>query len=325
METYEGEKYYTTKEKLKKTIEKYGVAIIPNVFSDIECDSIYSKMWDFFEHITNKWNVPLNRQNQKTWKNFNNLCPLHSMLVQYYGIGQAQFAWEARQNQKAIDIFSYLWKTNDLLVSFDGSSLHLPPEITNRGWYHKSWYHTDQSYTRNKFECVQSFVTLRDINDGDATLAVMESSNKYHEHFKNTFGINNKDDWYKLSENQEKYYFDKGCKYKRIKCPKGSMVFWDSRTIHCGVEPLKNRNSSNIRAVVYLCYSPKKLITEKNLEKKQNAFNNLRTTNHYPCSIKLFPKKPRTYGNNTNENLINKINEIEPPVLTPLGKKLAGF
>jgi hypothetical protein len=46
----------------------------------------------------------------------------------------------------------------------------------------------------------------------------------------------------------------------------------------------------------------------------------MRTTSHYPCNIKLFSNEPRTYGEELQE-----INEISKPILTNLGKKLAGF
>lgn len=321
MDTYEDKKYYTTKEKLRETIDKFGVAIIPNVFTVDECNSILSEMWGFFEHITKSWDAPISRNKKETWKSIYDLYPLHSMLVQYFGIGNAQFAWNARQNSKAIEIFSHLWKTDDLLVSFDGSSLHLPPEVTGKGWYRdRTWYHTDQSYTRNSFECVQSFVTLLDINDGDASLAFMEKSNTYHRAFAKEFNIDSKDDWYQLDETEEEFYIERKCSYKKIKCPKGSMVFWDSRTIHCGVEPLKERKKENIRAVIYLCYMPKSLITKAKLEKKKDAFNNIRTTNHWASKPKLFGKNPRTYGKELKETT-----PIKPPVLTNVGKKLAGF
>ncbi len=64
----------------------------------------------------------------------------------------------------------------------------------------------------------------------------------------------------------------------------------------------------------------KNLCSEKNLKKKQKACNEMRTTSHYPCNIKLFPKHPRTYGNE-----LPTITEIEKPILSDLGKKLAGF
>ena len=102
-------------------------------------------------------------------------------------------------------------------------------------------------------------------------------------------------------------------------CPKGSMIFWDSRTIHCGIEA-KKREMPNIRAVIYLCYMPRSLSNKANIAKKQKALQELRMTTHYPCNVKLFPKYPRTYGAKLPE-----ITEISKPELTEVGLKLAGF
>ena len=195
----------------------------------------------------------------------------------------------------------------------------MPPEVTNKGWG-KTWYHTDQSYTRNDFECIQSWITGLDVNDGDATLGFMEGSNNYHEAFRKKYGITSTSDWYKLDSVEEKFYRDNGCSYKRIKCPRGSMVFWDSRTIHCGVNPVKGRKQTDMRAVIYLCYQPRSGITKANMKKRQKAFHNLRMTTHYPLKAKLFGEKPRTYGGE-----IPEITSIGYPKLTDLGKKLAGL
>ena len=39
---YEYEKYKTTKENLTKTLNEYGVAIIPSILNDEECDNLVS-------------------------------------------------------------------------------------------------------------------------------------------------------------------------------------------------------------------------------------------------------------------------------------------
>ena len=303
-------------------IKKYGVAVIPNVLNTDECKNMVSSMWDYFEHISINWKNPLNRKDKKTWRGIYKLFPLHSMLFQHFNCGHSQAVWDLRQKEKIVDIFAEIWdcKRNDLLVSFDGFSFCLPPEDTNRGWNSKPWYHTDQSYLRPEFECIQSWITGLDVNEGDATLGIMESSNKYHKEFREKFGITNKADWYKLTEDEMKFYLDKGCNYKRIICPKGSMVFWDSRTIHCGVGPIKNRKNNDMRAVIYLCYHPRSMCNGKNFSKRIGAFQNMRTTNHYPCKVKLFAKTPRTYG-----KPLPDINVIDPPILTDLGKRLVGI
>ena len=64
---YEFEKYICKKETLNDTIKLYGVAIIPNVLNEQECESIVNGIWNFLEHITQEWETPINRNNKNTW------------------------------------------------------------------------------------------------------------------------------------------------------------------------------------------------------------------------------------------------------------------
>lgn len=320
MNTYD-DKYHCTLETLKETLDEYGVAVLPALLTEEECITGLSDMWDFIEHISQSWEVPLNRNDNTTWKGYYKLLPMHSMLLQHYGIGHSEAVWKLRQHPKLIAPFETLWGENaeNLLVSFDGASFSMPPEITGRGWFRKNWFHTDQSYTRNDFECVQSWVTLLDVEKGDATLAFYEKSHKLHKEFSEKFGIKDKSDWFQLKGEQESFYSSK-CEEKRIMCPKGSMVFWDSRLIHCGNEPIKTRKTEKNRCVVYLCYQPRRMASESQIKKKKKAFNDLRMTSHWPCKVTLFGKKPQTWGNE-----LPPLQPIDVPVLSELGKKLAGF
>jgi ectoine hydroxylase-related dioxygenase (phytanoyl-CoA dioxygenase family) len=319
------EKYYANEDNILEKINKYGVAIIPNVLNKKEKDEMNEGMWNYLENLTSKFETPISRDDEKTWREFWKLYPKHSMLLQQWRIGHAQFIWDLRQNEKVFNKFAKIWdcKPEELLTSFDGASFHLPPEKTNRGWFNKSWYHCDQSFQRNDFECVQSWITANDVNKNDATLAFLEKSNRLHKKFKDYFKIETKEDWNKLTEEQINFYKKRGCKEKRIKCPGGSMVFWDSRTIHCGSEPIKNRDGENFRNVVYICMIPRNRATNNDLKKKKEAFNNLRTTTHWPAKIKLFPEKPRTYGGELPN--VNLDATVLKPKLNDIGKKLAGF
>ena len=316
-------KYECDISSVRETVEKYGVAIVPNLLDEDECESMVSGMWDYFEHVTSEWDNPIDRNDTDTWKEIYKLYPSHSMLFQYFGVGHAQCVWDLRQNPKIVEVFAKIWncKKDELLVSFDGLSFCLPPEETNRGWNrNQTWFHTDQSYTRNEMECIQSWVTGLDVNKGDATLSIMEKSHKYHAEFAKKFGITDKKDWYKLNEKEEQFYIDKGCSYKKIVCPKGSLVLWDSRTIHCGAQPDKTRETKNIRAVVYLCYTPRTLANDAKLKKKIHVFEELRMTSHWPHKVTMFGKNPRTYGGE-----LPTITQIPQPKLNKLGKKLAGY
>jgi hypothetical protein len=320
--SYELDKYVTKIENVNDTLSKYGVAIIPSMLSEKECKKINNGMVKFFEHITSSWPTSFKINNKKTWRELFKLYPMHSMLYQHWKIGHSQHVWDVRQNPKVAVVFAKIWgcKIEDLLVSFDGASFHLPPEDTSRGWYNKTWLHTDQSPTRNDLECIQSLITSLDVNEGDATFCCLEGSNKYHKEFAKQFGITDKCDWYKLNEGEINFFKNKGCTMKKIKCPAGSMVLWDSRTIHCGVEALKRRSRGNFRSVVYVCMTPRALCSQKDLEKRKKAFEEMRMTTHWPHKPKLFPVNPRTYGGPLPE-----IEDIPKPSLNALGKKLVGY
>lgn len=205
---YEYEKYVCTKETLKQTLQQYGVAIIPNVLDEDECNHVVDGVWDFLEHITKESDTPLRRDNPNSWREFYKLYPLHSMLLQHYGVGHAQVSWDVRQNRKIVDIFSHFWKCKpeDLLVSFDGLSFNLPPEKTNKGWFRNTlWYHTDQSFLTPEFQCIQSWVSGLDVNENDATLAFLEGSHVYHSEFQKRFNVHDKKNWYKLSKKKKNF------------------------------------------------------------------------------------------------------------------------
>jgi len=329
---YEYQRYVATPETLKKVLEKYGVAIIPSVLTDAECEEMNQGMWDTLAHLTQDFDRnatpgPIDSQDTTTWRSLYELFPLHSMLLQHWKIGHAQYIWRLREHPAILNIWSKFWgiPPEELLVSFDGVSYHLPPEVTRRGWFmpksDKGWLHTDQSYLRNNFECVQSWVTARDVRDGDATLAILEGSHLHHAAFAKHFNITDPSDWNRLKDREQlEFYMSRDCKRRSVKCPKGSIVFWDSRTLHSGQEPLKNRKTWNIRNIAYLCYTPRSLATPSNLKKKVKYLEDLRMTTHWPHKIKVFAKIPRTY-----DSPLPLIRDLPAPNLSRIGKILAGY
>lgn len=312
--------YNTTLDNLNVQLNQTGVAVIPNVLTEAECINFRNEIWSELKHVTqNRFDI----QNQNTWKEFYKFYPLHSMLLQHFSLGHIKPVWDIRQHNKVCETFEKIWDIpkNDLLVSFDGLSVHLPPEKTNKGWYLKNeWFHTDQSFDKPNKTCIQGLINLYPVNEKDATLSILEGSHIYHQEFKNNYNPECNDDWYKLKSGEKQFYIDRGCNEFAVKAGIGSMIFWDSRTIHQGKEPEKHRPQENFRIAVYVCMMPRYMAGDKALEKKKKAFNELRVTNHWANNPKLFPKVPRTYGGD-----IPEFNAIHPPQLTPIGRRLAGF
>lgn len=315
-------KFSCSLDQVCNTLDKYGVAVVEDILNEDECINLRDDFWTEIKSLTSRLDKPIDKNDPSTWRTIYELYPMHAMLIQHFGIGHMQCVWDIRQNEKVANVFSKIWNVEkeDLLTSFDGVSLHLPPEKTRRGWYKNDWMHTDQSSFKKGRHCVQGMVSLYDVNDNDATLCVLQKSHNHHESFFEENEIEEKNDWYKLKKEEYDFFQENNCKKMAIKCKAGSIILWDSRTFHQGIEPNKKREKENFRLVAYVCMMPRKLATLKNLEKKRKAFEELRMTTHWPHTSKLFPKTPRTYGNSLPD-----IENIKKPILSELGKKLAGF
>jgi ectoine hydroxylase-related dioxygenase (phytanoyl-CoA dioxygenase family) len=317
MEEYK--EHYTNFDNLSNKLKEDGVAVIENVLNEEEIIQGRQGMWQTLNKLTENLDKPIQNLDHTSWRSLYELYPVHSMLLQHFSIGHSQYVWDIRQNQKVVDVFQKIWDQEELLVSFDGVSVHLPPEITKRGWYRgNDWFHTDQSSKKEGLCCVQGMITLYDVNPGDATLRVMKGSHNYHQDFFTSHNIEEKNDWYKIKP-EELDYFDQFEK-NSVMAKAGSLILWDSRTFHQGVEPRKERPNQSFRGIVYVCMTPKSWSDNKNILKKQKAFNEMRMTTHWPHKVKLFGKKPRTYGKE-----LPNVGSLDPPVLTNLGQKLAGF
>ena len=328
MEEYT-DKYLTDLDSAKDMLDKYGVAIIPNVLSIKEKNEVINGVWDHLEYASSKWEIPIDREKNITWK-IDNFSPLHSMLIQHHSIGHCQTIWDIRQNPKIVKIFQTLWNEEEMVTSFDGISIHFPPEENGKprcGWQtgtHKSkWYHSDQSFLNNKLECYQTWYTPLIVDEGDATLAFLEKSHLFHKSLRKKYNITEKDNWYRINENEYQTYVEEyKCKPRRIKCPANSLVLWDSRVIHFGAQPLKDRVEPNVRMCIYICMLPRSLCTDKQLKLKQKRFNELRLTTHWPVESDMFSKNPRKWS---SSDVKEEILLPPSPKLTKLGKSLAGF
>jgi hypothetical protein len=330
-------RFHCTPATLLETLREYGVAVLPNVLNEGEIAAMRTGAWSTLEHLCQHASVPLKQANPATWKSFDEIIPNHSMLLQHYGVGHAQFIWDLRQNPKVVAPFAEMWKCkpNDLLVSFDAMSFHLPPETTGFGHFKSSWWHTDQSPLRNDFECIQSWVTAYDVNEGDATLAVLVGSHKHHNTLRAAAEAacagdktkKAKSDWFRINEAQLRAFKNLGCEEAYITCGAGSMVFWDSRTLHFGRESLATRAKPNFRCIAYVCMLPRRTVAparnakEDVFKRKQEAFKKRNMTSHWANKCILFSKAPWTWG----KRVPPRIDPIPEPVLTPLGRKLAGF
>lgn len=97
----------------------------------------------------------------------------------------------------------------------------------------------------------------------------------------------------KVSKEDLEWLAERGCARKRVACPKGGMVLWDSRLIHGNARPVKGRaNPDRWRYVVFVCMTPAAWASEDDIKQKVNAYNNLQLTGHWPSmGMIIFPSK----------------------------------
>lgn len=272
-------------DKHVKHLNKFGYCIIHNVLNDEEIDKAREL---FF-----------------TWKNkipdidkiHNNIDP-HG-IFKFHQIGHQKHAWYLRTRPQIIDIFKKIWKTEELVSSFDGCC-YLSKEFNKSD---KIWTHTDQASNNSNLLCYQSFVSLTE--NTNRTLVIYEKSHLLHEeYFKDKPKTSKR---WNLIEHQ---YLEKINDTKKIlDIKKGDLVIWDSRTFHQNQYSNKNEE----RLVQYLCYLPKihKDNTKSEETKRLKYFNEKRTTSHWPYKINVNSLQPQTYGDNSKLIDYSKLPEID--------------
>jgi len=312
-------------ELICEKLQKYGVCIVKNVLNETECSNLVNGMVETLCYVTSELPKPFNINDVSTWNTLTLLQPTRNLIFQHWGLGQAQCIWDVRCNPKVIDTFSKIYGTQDLLVSFDGFSFALPPELNNnKNWEKESWYHFDQNTKNKSFKSIQGWVNGFDTNVGDATLAVMIRSHLFHGQYGTEFPPSDNKDWVPVDDIS--FFKSLGCVEHRIIAPKGSIVLWDSRTLHYGAKPLYGREIPNYRAVAYLCYTPRSLITEKDRTRKKEIFHKRgpkgfkRVTNHLPHKPVMFSEIPYI-----RSGIIPNVLSLPDPIIPDQYKHLIGY
>lgn len=333
--TSEGQSYL-------KDLEEQGYCVIPEVLSRDEAEMLYQRVWH--EFIEQAW--PNCRMDDRS--NWKETFPMHNRMGIFAGpAGQTQVMWDLRQDPRIVGIFAGIWNTDDLIVSMDGLSFMCPQEI--RKGYIEPWPHVDQAILQRQDNVAHSnlpplgFVSesslktqpytiqgqflFEDSYEGDGGFYCIPRSHlRFSELAPQLEGL-----WTLPITNAERkemrlklltsFFGDSG---KQIKAPKGSLILWDSRTVHWNQHADVNRTESKVRMVGYLCYVPKSRMSAADQAQRLLAFQLGVSTGHNPIDPELKFTKDHIYKDNLHylEDPNYKHPEIQ---LTPLGKSLLGL
>ena len=337
-------------------LEEFGYCVIPNVLSVFETEILYQRVWH--EFIEKAW--PHCRMNDMS--NWKDAFPKHNNKGIFSGpAGQIQVMWDLRQDQRIVDVFAQIWNTEDLIVSMDGLSFMCPPEI--REGFIEPWLHVDQGVLKRQDNVthsnhppieflsesclktqpytVQGQFLFEDSCDGDGGFYCIPGSHLRFAEFSSYLDILTKQNTLTTDEQRKakiqfledffsnhtdatgKPYFK-----RHVKAPRGSLILWDSRTVHWNQHASKDRPHQDIpkvRMVGYLCYVPKaRLITDHDKALRKEAFTKGVATGHNPAKPEL--KYTKDHIQKDYRQYLEDPSYIQPTIdLTPLGWSLLGI
>lgn len=255
-----------------------GYAVIP---SAITTDAAARYQAAAFEWLKSLDNPCLDLTDPSTWTPENVPSVSEINTFNHYGVVHERFVWDIRLEPGIREVFSQLWKTDELLVSFDALNITLPRRVGHVA--RKKWPHIDQSPYREGLQCVQGIANLSQSGPDDGGLTVYPGSHKVTEEFFQT--NTNRENWtrkdfYKYTPEELVWFEEKGYKEHKVVAEPGDLIIWDSRLVHFGAE--QKGNSDVIRTAVYLSYAPRSFASAEALAAKKEAFERWLATTHWP-------------------------------------------
>ncbi|KAJ9101873.1 hypothetical protein QFC21_003213 [Naganishia friedmannii] len=277
-----------TPEYLKELHTK-GYVVVPNIIPQEQAAQYVTDANEWLKGFGKGFDI----DDKSTW-NVENLPPhFRGGLYNALGVGHEDLLWRIRLEPALIDVFSKIWGTDELLVSFDGAnfSVPLPPsQIQNAG---APWPHVDQSPLKRNMECIQGIANLAPNGEDDGGLMILDGSFPLYNEFIDAHvddqpeGGWPKIDSYHHTPKQLQWFYDRGCTWKKVNAPAGSLILWESRTIHYGAAP---KEGANPRYATYVCYKPAAHCPPAHLEVRKEAIKEFRNMSHNPCDARKVPK-----------------------------------
>ncbi|KAK2731705.1 phytanoyl- dioxygenase [Colletotrichum kahawae] len=275
-----------TQELWRQDFEEDGFAVIPGVISHDKAVEYQNRAFSWLKSFDNP---SLDLKSPSTWTPEN--LPFVSGIntFNHYGVVHEKFMWDIRLEPGVVDIFSKIWNTDELIVSFDVLNITLPRRAGHVP--REKWPHVDQSPYRNGLQCVQGIVNLSESGPEDGGLT------------------------------QIAWFEKRGYREHKVVAKPGDLIIWDSRLIHFGAEP--TASSDTIRTIAYVSYAPASFATEEVLAAKTEAFNRWLATTHWPHDNIVLRTNQPTLPDGTIDK--RRSEPLEKPELSDELLRLAGI
>ncbi len=285
-------------------LQEHGYCIIEDILSAETCAKVKTDFYDYL--ISMGTGLTIEQLKTGQVKTLQLPYNLHGIIQYPRAVGPE--VMRVRFDKYVNQVFAALWdvKCEDLITSED-RACYMPrvPDIKYRAGtgIYKPWLHLDQPSIMSGLQCVQGLVTINNVSEQGGTLVVIPGSHKHHSTIAKAAEDASGDKAKSSSANRfvripetlvDKLKEEHQLEPKAIRPLKaGSMVLWDSRTVHCNTQ-----TQSEERIVVYTCQVPRAWVKEaprNQMKHRQEAFLGARNTSHWPHHVKLFPTKPHIY------------------------------
>eukprot|EP00750_Incisomonas_marina_P024288 INCI5101.1.p2 GENE.INCI5101.1~~INCI5101.1.p2 ORF type:complete len:482 (+),score=69.48 INCI5101.1:239-1684(+) len=235
-------------EKWLAYLEEEGYVVIAGAADPRQIARARELLWDFFEDASKD----VRRDDSSTWTRQQGWLPdPGNGIISHPGFAHSEFAWSTRLLPAVQEAFRAVWKTEDVISSFDTGNAFRP---WNAEWHGAGadplwktgggWWHVDQNALlpgMDKRVCVQGLVTYKDATRATGGLCVVPGSHRQHsavcarasaERLSHYVQVHPTDPVLRCSASG-------GVKRPKLVCAQaGDLVLWDSRCVHCNTPGL---------------------------------------------------------------------------------------
>lgn len=317
----------TESQELRAFLASEGFAVVKDVCEG-RTEELKSLMWDFMENVEG---TSVRRDSPSSWSSPTDWIPCpRTGIISGFGFGHSEFMWQVRLLPKVRETFTSIWRTDDLLVSFDGGNVFRPWRLNPEWRTGNGWWHVDQNANRPRkrgLKSVQGLVTLLPANEETGGLVVIPKSHLQHNEICSRLKYaKSMGDFVPIEKNDP--ILEGGGLL--ICAEAGDLILWDSRTIHCNTSALvsatsnsdKNKDASAkpsetpsalIRQVAYVTMTPAAWATEETLGQRRQAFVERWSTSHWPHELVMTGVPPPGTP------------PLDPEKITPEQRRLIGY
>lgn len=239
-------------EQALEYLDEHGFVVLKSVVNAEEIEKAKGLFWDWIEGLSRSEKI--SRDDISTWTDENWTGRLGNGIMYQNGIGQSDFLWYLRTRPHIKEAFARVWKTNDLISSFDGCGVFRPWAYDGTWATRGGWYHMDQGSLKQGRHCVQGMLCLTDATHKSGGLTLMPGSHKFFDTISKRIDT-------KPDPNLDFLMLPKHDEALRMQpilvtCDAGDLILWDSRTIHCNTPALELVQALPPLAIDDPCLSP---------------------------------------------------------------------